>query len=241
MKRLSIGLVCLTLLITATAFKVSKVVSKENLNPGAYKVMEVVTLWKLLSYDYQPNREKDGTWLKEGFRSKYAMAKKYVSIDMLASTYGVPVFLQGPHKGDMNFNSNFAFGHYNPEFVSKVKADVKTVLANPFFRGLIKEAYINYFEGMALSYKDAYLHLNKDPKKLKRMSGSYLHQLRQKGGTSEGSMQEIFRAYADSASGEANWHEAVTAPSFWLRRSIDGTAKEMFELLNMIITEMEKE
>ncbi|MBX2874301.1 MAG: hypothetical protein KTR30_19430 [Saprospiraceae bacterium] len=241
MKKWSTVFVCLSILLTATAFTAVQNIVKKGQTPGAYKVMEVVTLWKLLSYDYQPNRDSDGTWLEEGFRSKYAMAKKYVAPDILEATYGVPVFLKGPHKGEMNFNSNTAFGYYNPAFISKVKADVKIVLANPFFKSLIKEAYLNYFENMALTYKDAYLYLNENPKKLKRMSGSYLHQVKQKGGTADGSMQEIFREYADSATGDASWYEAVTAPSFWVRRSIDGTSKEIFELLNMIISEMEKE
>ena len=240
MKKWSLVFACLSILITASGFRAAKTILKDQQTPGAYKVMEVVTLWKLLSHDYQPNRDTDGTWLSEGFRSKYAMAKRYVSPEVLAATYGVPVFLKGPHKDDMDFNSNTSFGHYNPEFLAKVRADVKSVLANPFFKGLIKEAYVNYFEGMANTYKDAYLYLNENPKKVKRMSGSYLHLLKQKVGTSEGSMQEIFREYADSQGEESDWFEAVTAPAFWVRRSIDGTDKQIYELLNMIITEMEK-
>ncbi len=240
MKKWSITIVCFSFLIAATGFRSTQHMVKEGQTPGAYKVMEVVTLWKLLNYDYQPNRDTDGTWLSEGFRSKYAMAKRYVSPDVLAATYGVPVFLDGPHKGDMDFNSNTSFGHYNPAFISKVTADVKTVLANPFFRGLIKEAYQTYFESMALTYKDAYLYVNEKPKKLKAMSASYLKQVQQKGGTTQGSMQEVFRTFADSQDGESDWYEAVTAPAFWVRRSIDGTDKQIYELLNMIITEMEK-
>lgn len=242
MKKWSIVIVSLCLLFTATTgFRAIQKISADSQAPGAYKIMEVVTLWKLLSYDFEPNREKDDTWLKEGFRAKYGMAKKYVSLDILEATYGVPVFLKGPHQGDMDFNSNTSFGYYNPEFISKVKADVQIVLANPFFKSLVKTAYTDYFESMAITYRDAYLYLNSNPKRVKGMSKSYLKQIKQKGGTTEGSMQEFFRSYADKASGEASWYEAVTAPAFWVRRSIDGTAKPMFELLNMIITEMEKE
>ncbi len=240
MKKWTILFACLSLLITASGFRAAQKILKAQQTPGAYKVMEVVTLWKLLSYDYQPNRDTDGTWLMEGFRSKYAMAKKYVSPDILAATYGTPVFLEGPHKEDMDFNSTTSFGHYNPAFISKVTADVKTVLANPFFRGLIKETYPN-FEGMAKTYKNAYLYINEKPKRLKGIRKSYLRQLRQKSGTTEGSMQETFRAYADSQDEESDWYEAVTAPSFWVRRSIDGTDKQIYELLNLIITEMEKD
>ena len=93
---------------------------------------------------------------------------------------------------------------------------------------------------MALTYKDAYLYVNEKPKRLKAMGGTYLQQLQQKGGTTEGSMQEIFRAYADSQDGDSDWYEAVTAPAFWVRRSLDGTDKQIYELLNLIITEMEK-
>ena len=241
MKKWSIVIVSLCLLFTATGFKAIQKLSTDSQTPGAYKIMEVVTLWKLLSYDFQPSWEEHETWLPEGFRSKYGMAKKYVSLDVLEATYGVPVFLSGPHKGDMDFNSNTSFGHYNPEFISKVKADVKTVLANPFFRSLIKTAYTNYLEGMANTYKDAYMYLHSNPKRIKGMSSNYLQKVQQKGGTTDGSMQDVFRGYADNVSGESSWYEAVTAPAFWLRRSIDGTDKQIFELLNIVITEMEKE
>ena len=92
----------------ATAFTYSP--SSSNTSPSVFKIMEVTYLWDLLAMNYEPNRERDDTWLDVGLRSKYAMAKNYASLSILEETFDEDVFLRGPHQGDMDFNSTTSFG-----------------------------------------------------------------------------------------------------------------------------------
>jgi len=64
----------------------------------------------------------------------------------------------------------------------------------------------------------------------------------QPAGTTEGSLQERFRDYAEAAeksAAQSDIYEAFTAPSFWLRRHIDGTDDEFVALLEMVVTHFE--
>lgn len=101
------------------------------------------------------------------------MVKKYVFLDILVVIYGIFVFLEGLYKEDMDFNSMILFGYYNLVFILKVIVDVKMVLVNFFFRGLIKEIYFN-FEGMVKMYKNVYFYINEKFKRLKGIRKSYL-------------------------------------------------------------------
>jgi hypothetical protein len=251
MKIFFIGLICIPLLIASTTISNVEQASMEDSDPSIYKLMEVISLWSLLKHEYEPNKAEDGTWLDVGFRSKYAMAKKYASLNVIEAAFGAPVFLKGPHSEGMNFNSTTSFGYYNPDFISKLKSSIASALESPMFNMMIKKAYKQHFESMAVSYKDAYLFINSDPDKIKMLKEQYQSQLAQEGGTTEGSLQEEFRSYADGeyfsvyAQGKAgeievDIYERATAPAFWVRRSIDGTSKELFELLDMLMVEMDK-
>lgn len=236
-----------------TAFSPNKLQQNSDADPIIYKLMEIGYMWGFLSQEYEPIRDRDDTWLNVGFRSKYATAKKYASLEIIEATFGTPVFIRGPHTGDMNFNSKTSFGYYNPEFISQLKSNIEIALKYPVFKKAAKEAYNQYFKSMALTYKDAYRFLNDDPQRLAELKTKYLLELAKPEGTSNGSLQEEFSDYADNKhfsndakrreykmkNPNADWYEKITAPSFWLRRSIDGTSQQIFELLNMIITEME--
>lgn len=254
MKRLLFVLLAAALLVIAPAFVSVEEEQSSQSDPTIYKLMEVTFLWNLLHHEYEPNRERDDTWLDVGFRSKYAMAKQYASLATIEGIFGSPVFVRGPHGDDMNFSSTTSFGYYNLEFISKLKSSVEVALEVPTFNYAIKEVYNEHFRSMALSYQDAYHYLNNDPKRLAKLKTEYLMQLAQPEGTTNGSMQEVFRDYADNGrfindadkrayeikNPDADWYEKVTAPSFWLRRSIDGTSEQIYELLEMVIVEMEK-
>ena len=242
-------------LLILTAFTPPKVKQISDADPMVYKLMEIGFMWDFLSQDYEPVMERDDTWLTSGFRSKYATAKKYASLEIIETAFGIPVFVRGPHNGDMNFNSKTSFGYYNPAFISELKSAIEIALKNTVFKRVIKQTYQQYFKGMALTYKDAYHFLNDDAEKLAALKTRYLLDLANPQGTTNGSLQEEFRDYADNgyvAGGvnrkkqklknpNSDWYEEVTAPSFWLRRSIDGTSRQIYELLEMIITEMESE
>jgi len=66
----------------------------------------------------------------------------------------------------------------------------------------------------------------------------------QAGGTTEGSLQEKFRAYAEelekgTRSSKVDIYEAFTAPSFWIRRYIDGTENDFMKILELVVGHFE--
>lgn len=254
MKRFLFVFFSIFLLIIATSFVTIEQRNNQKTDPSVYKLMEVISLWDLLKHEYEPDRDRDATWLDVGFRSKYAMAKKYASLATLETVFGTSVFIRGPHQGEMNFNSTTSFGYYNSDFLDKLQTSITTALKNPLFNKMAKQAYHKHFKSMALSYQNAYYYLNADPESVKELSTTYLQQLNKPAGISSGSFRETFRGYADhkhfstdaereayeAKNPNADWYEEVIAPAFWLRRSIDGTAEQLIDLLDRTIMEMEK-
>lgn len=243
MKKTIFILLGCSVLFLSTAF--TSFLSKDTkvsgvVEPDVYKVMEVAYLWELLLENYQNNYETDQTWLDVGFRSKYAMAKNYASLSALESVFGKKVFVSGPHGKDMNFNATTSFGHYNPAFVKSVHKAVEAALETPVFKTVAQQVYRNHLQGMARTYYDAHEYTYKNPRIMNRLKADYLAAMKQKGGTTEGSFQETFRAYAEEAERNgADVYEAFTAPAFWLRRDIDGTSKAFIDLLELVINELE--
>lgn len=215
----------------------------QSIEPGIFKIMEVTSLWDLLKSNYEPIRERDDTWLDVGLRSKYAMAKDYASLEVIEATFGQSVFLRGPHNGDLNFNSTTSFGYYNPSFVNNVYESVEATLANPMFSKIGQGVYERHLKSMAHTYLAAHKYLSANPEIKEALTQDYLYMMAQPEGTTEGSLQERFRDYAEAAEksgAKSDVYEAFTAPAFWLRRSIDGTDDEFVALLEMVVTHFEK-
>ncbi len=236
------------LLTFATAFTIPTIISKTNtLEPtenGIFKIMEVSHLWELLSWNYEPDRERDGTWLDVGLRSKYAMAKDYASISMLEEAFDEDVFLRGPHTGDMDFNSTTSFGYYNPRFIEKVHLSLESALGNPMFKKVAQPLYEKHFKSMAHTYLDAYKHVQENAGMRNQLINDYIFAMASPQGNMDGSLQESFRGYAEALEKgpqKANIYEAFTAPSFWIRRHIDGTASDIHNLLEMAVGHLEGE
>lgn len=243
MKRFFFVLTTALLFLTATAFISTDQQQNSDNNPSIYQLMEVTFLWDFLKEGYEPIRERDDTWLDVGFRSKYAMAKKYASLEMVEAAFGCPIFLRGPHNGDMDFNATTSFGYYNPEFISRLQTSVQVAFKNPLYKKMLKKVYHDHLKSMANTYHNAYTHLNKDVDYLEGLQSKYLLLMARPNGVDSGSFQEEFRGYAQSLekSQEADVYEAFTAPAFWLRRSIDGTSNQLFGLLDMVVKEMEND
>jgi hypothetical protein len=227
-------------LFSIIVFTNCKAPAPVNTDPKLSKILEVASIWEYLSEAYEPIYDTDATWLNSGLRAKYAMAKKYASLKILESTFGAKVFLKGPHTGGLNFNSTTSFGYYNPDFINKVKAGFKEALTDPNYKRAMSTVYRNYLQGMANTYMDAYRYLNNDPKMLAALKSKYTADMARPGGTLDGSFQETFRSYAEDLEREkgADIFEGFTAPAFWLRRSMDGTAASWFDLLKMVDNEL---
>ncbi len=216
----------------------------QPIDPAVFKIMEVTNLWDLLKANYEPIKERDATWLDVGLRSKYAMARNYASLDVIEATFGQPIFLRGPHDGDLNFSSTTSFGYYNPDFVLSVHKAVETAIANPIFSKVGKQVYEQHLKSMAHTYMDAYKYLKAHQELKNTLTQDYLLMMAKPAGTMDGSLQESFRDYAEEmekSAAKSDIYEAFTAPSFWLRRSIDGTDDEFVVLLEMVISHFEEE
>ncbi len=210
--------------------------------PGVFKIMEVTYLWDLLADNYEPNRERDDTWLDVGLRSKYALAKNYASLSILEETFGEDVFLRGPHQEEIDFNSTTSFGYYNPRFIAKIHTAMAKALKNPVFSKVAKSFYDKHLKNMAHTYYASFLYLEQNPEIREGLINEYIKMVAQPNGTSEGSLQEHFRSFAEDLEKgpqKANVYEAFTAPSFWVRRYIDGTADDFIKLLELVVGHFE--
>ena len=241
MRQLLTILGCVTILLSGSAFLSSTHNKQLYPDPAVYKIMEVTYLWNFLHEGYEPDYDNDGTWLDVGFRSKYAKAKKYASLEMLEIAFGSPVFVRGPHTDKMNYESNTSFGYYNPEFISSLEAAITTALANPKFKIVAKRIYDQHLASMAKTYHASYTFLQDEHDYVEELEARYLREMARPDGVPPLYIQEEFRTFAENLEREkeADIYEAFTAPSFWLRRSIDGTAPQLFSLLERVMKEME--
>lgn len=235
-----LGIFLLTAFTHLPSSSISTQESNASTSPLLYKIKELTYLWDLLVDTHAIDRATDDTWLDVGLRAKYAVAKKYATIEMLEAAAGMPIFNRGPHGATLDFNSNYTFGYYNPEFLAAIKEQLQIALENPAFKLVAQRAFNQHVAKMAETYRNAYLHQVAHPDEMRDIRVQYLESMAQPNGTTEGSLQEMYRGYADTAAKEkgADWYEAVTAPSFWIRRSIDGTDGQFFELLELVIAEL---
>ena len=158
---------------TATAFTSLKTTNTQT-DPAVFKLMEITSLWHLLKDGYEPNRDRDGTWLEVGVRSKYAMAKKYAAIDLLETAFGKKVFISGPHENDIDFTSDTSFGHYNPDFIAHFQEVWEMASSNPQFKEILKSVYYEHFNDIATTYFYAYHFVNQNPQFLKALQDKFL-------------------------------------------------------------------
>ncbi|AXG69099.1 hypothetical protein KORDIASMS9_01318 [Kordia sp. SMS9] len=187
-------------------------------------------------------KEVPETYIPEsGVRGRYALYDQFFSIATLETIVGESVFLKGPHTTSPNYKSDKAFGYYNPLFIKKLEDNLRFVFKNKtFVKGLQAHYDSNlkkYIRTYYLSYKVAannqeimngYLDAIADPEKHDYMNG------RIKGPSFY--LQEKFRDFAESQEKNGyDVYEAFTCPGFWIRRSIDGTADEFYEVLKLTL------
>lgn len=213
--------------------------SSEQLNG---KIKLTVADWQNMRANAQLEPEYISSWIPEsGIRGRYQVARQVLSKAVLESIVGEKAFLSGPHKKSVNYNSTREFGRYNPEFLTKLRQSLASLFSNKIFvdnaQALYDSELKQYLRTFYLAYEvgannqevmDGYLAiLSKEPREY---AGNVF--------LSEPSnfLQEAFRSFAESIEEEGyDVYEGFTCPGFWVRRSIDGTADEFFELLTLTI------
>lgn len=181
-------------------------------------------------------------WSEIGVRGKYKIFSKYLSKDILENIIGEKIFLSGPHLNDMNFDSYDKFGYYNPIFLKKLHKKIKLLISNDVFFKSTQDIYNEKFKNTLRVY---FLSLNMlDHSNYKIYVEEYLDIISKPPSNYLVSnyFDENFRSFAESTKNEGyNFSEGLTFPGFWIRRKIDGTDEEFFELINLILNKYDSE
>ena len=241
-----------TLFITtlATALSIFACTTKPGYSSErlSEKINLTVAGWQNMRSTADLNPESINSWIPEsGIRGRYQIAKQVLSKSVLESIIGEKAFLSGPHGEDMDYNSARKFGRYNPKFLTNLHKSLSSLFSSKIFvdnaQALYDSELKQYLRTYYLAYEvaanaqevmDGYMSiLATEPKKYSE--SVFL---------SEPSLflQESFRDFAESIEQEGYYvYEGFVCPGFWVRRSIDGTADEFFELLTLALRTFDPE
>lgn len=166
-----------------------------------------------------------------GCRGRYAAVKRLASLKMLERITGEPVFLSGPHRGDLDLMNNTSFGYYNPKFLDKVFEFIQSINDNPKLIQVLQPFYDkqlkNYIRVYALARKE-FSNNQELAIKYKRYieSGKPNASIYSLGNEIDPFIQEMTSKGYDV-------YEAYAVPSFWVRRTIDGTADQFSKIFGL--------
>ncbi len=208
-----------------------------------YKIKEAFRLWESRSANVSSNfYDEYETWIETGLRYNYGILSDIASIEILENAVGEKIFLSDTHKDGLNFYATQSFGYYNPDFLTKAKTVIAYSLDNDNnFKRLGKYVYDRQLKHIARTYYDSYVFLQANEAFAKNVQSDY--ELAMKQGSNAGDfIQGAFSAFANTKEelGE-DWYVANTAPGFWIRRRIDGTANQIFDILTIVMQALDAE
>jgi hypothetical protein len=205
--------------------------------------------------------EECGTWLDYGLRDLYCQIKPFVDYSKLMAISGLPIFKKGPHTNfSLNFEGGYEFGHYNPEFLTWIQEKVVIEPADSTFKQNIQRAYNDKIKVVARAFYQTHKILFPTPEgsdEFKAIKSEYPDKIEKQtlercdlGGPEKCGgwyLQEEFRWLGDylanqnkniseRINGKDNyWYLANVSGGFWVRRSIDGTEKQFFDILTQLL------
>jgi len=197
---------------------------------------EILELWRVLPKLAKTTPDKAynklSTWLPElGLRGLYAKAQFALNLSQLEKVSGHKIYLTGPHKeGQLNLNARSDFGHYNPKFLQWAAANGIPSLKDARLRKELQPVYDRFLRSRARSFYAAHKNLHSNPEHLQRALDKYNDLMAAE--KPAFAMQEFFRADSDRMKkNDLDWYETNVAHVFWLRRSLDGSAKSCHSLV----------
>jgi len=206
--------------------------------------------------------EECGTWLDYGLRDLYCQIKPFVDYSKLMAISGLLIFKEGgPHTiSSLNFEGGYEFGHYNPEFLTWIQEKVVIDPADSIFKQQIQLAYNDKIKVVARAFYQTHKILFATPEgsdEFKTIKSKYQDKIEKQtlercylGGPEKCGglyLQEEFRRLGDylanqneniseKINGEDNyWYLANVSGGFWVRRSIDGTEQQFFDILTKLL------
>jgi len=227
----------LSLIIISISFTSSRFLLEKIEGDLYSQIIKVAQKWNIEEDFDEDNFEKMASWLPDvGVRSKYYYLNSQLSISILKTLTGEPVFVSGPHKKEINYYSETEFGHYNPEFIKIVSKTFDQLVKNENFMSISQEIYENDFKNISRIYYLAYKELKANKKHKKEVTTKYLELIETQSDSPSYYLQEEFREFAETHE-KAGYdvYEGFTAPGFWIRRGIDKTDKQFYKLLVKVL------
>ncbi len=204
---------------------------KDNILNSTWESLD--TLFSNQNIDCQ----QELTWLPDmGLRGFYCHVKTSLSYKQLQDALDFEIFVRGPHsRSALNLDARYEFGHYNPKFVKWLANNAIYGIDNQYLKTQFQPVFNQHIREQARTYYLAYKYLLNNNYFMNAIIQEYSLHLTQKTLPSM-YLQEIFRPFSDNLEQIGyNSYEANTAAGFWIRRSIDGTAKEFFTVLQTLL------
>ena len=187
---------------------------------------------------WQEKLAECGTALTEqGLRSLYCDVKPFIDYRKLQIVSGLPIFRSGPHSRiKLNIYAPYRFGYYNPKFLKWLQKNIIPAEQDGSFKQQTQPIYEQKIRTTAKAFYATYQILLANSEKFEAIKHEYIEHLKNNT-LPEIYLQEKFRWLSDylATEGKYDWYAANTAGGFWVRRSIDGTDKEFFQLLRKLL------
>lgn len=178
---------------------------------------------------------------EEGLRALYCHVRDIVSYGQIEEMAGIPVFLKGPHEEGKLRVREHSFGHYNPAFIDWVQKELLPAPDDSVYLAATKPIYNQYIRRMARAYHRAFVGWSWNHHHFARERAYLLEMI--SGERPWSYMGARFQAWdvqsifgVDIEAEDLNDHHFATALRFWQRRSIDGTADQMFDVLEQAMS-----
>lgn len=187
---------------------------------------------------------RQGSQFDYGFRdgwllNKYEYIRSLLTYNDFQSKLKISIYLSGPHTQDeLNLNSKYSFGHYNPKFLILLRKSVLQMMSQEDFITITKPLLkkFNILEFIKKN-KDVYEITQKYPEEFNSIKLNYLKGIQNKT-LLEGSYRDLIPSLLNS---EDYWNWSETSYHFWIRRDIDNTKDLWIELLNDVLSGYEYE
>lgn len=178
--------------------------------------------WK---YDYG---FKDG-WLL----NKFEYIRSLLTYMDFQAILDYPIYLSGPHtNGELDLNSKYSFGHYNPKFVSELRLNASSLLSNRVFVNSTKHLFEKHgVIEFLIKNKNVYEITQKYPNDFNEIKSQFIWGLENKTWQEDG--YRVFLPQVLYTDYYLNWSE--TSYYFWIRRDIDNTKDIWIGLINDVL------
>ncbi len=192
-------------------------------------------------FDYFPNG---------GMRNFYCHSINFCDFPTFRKMIGVPIFRKGPHgPGGLVLDAPDSFGHYNPEFVVRLRRALLPGAADAAFQSATQDVYDAFVAPLARIFFVTRRKLMMNPAYLEQETRAYLV-LVNAGTLPRWYYEKYFyfmnpsfvdrendQDYLMSNGFDGGWdgNMVKTCVAFWIRRSIDGTSDEFNEGLELLL------